>query len=600
MFKAPVSRVAKAFDLTPADPDGPPLLVIEYTTDSYARFRDGVNGYTGTVDTYLKSADASANNATATPLVVDLSPEQHILLRFDGIFGSSPGQIPPGSTILSAELEVNVTNESAQGASLHRMLQAWNDSDNWNTWSGGIDADGIEAEVIAQSSSSGSGTGIASIDVTDDLQAWSNNPASNFGWAWLPPAADNSWQFDSSEGTVRPRLTVIYNYSTNPTILITGTPLNPFNSTPGMPSAEQSYTVSGFNLTEDIVVTAPSDFEISITSGSNFVSSLSLTPSGGSVSATTIYVRFARTTQGVSSGNITHTSNGATAQNVAVSGTAANTATVTFQEGASSYTGTIDTFIRESNATTNYSADVVLEWDDNAAATDEITFLRFNSLFSSSGGPIPAGATIVSASLRYMTTDLSGTSTAEGDPANVYESLVDWPETTVTWNNFGGEAGVQADEYQNLVTPAPATARSTAYTIDVTASLQRWSNNPSSNLGWIFLPTADDGVTLYSSEAATVANRPLLTVIYDAGGPVNQTPDQPVLVRPADGETEVATSPTLEVSVSDPDGDPLNVTFYGRVAGATTPGEDFTLVALPDTQNDPNIIRQHLPHKLSG
>ncbi len=113
-----------------------------------------------------------------------------------------------------------------------------------------------------------------------------------------------------------------------------------------------------------------------------------------------------------------------------------------------------------------------------------------------------------------MTTDLSGASTAQGDPANVYEILVDWPVTTVTWNNFGGEAGVQADEYVDLIASAPATAASTAYTINTTASLQQWSANPTSNLGWIFLPTADDGVTLYSSEAVTTANRPLLTVTY--------------------------------------------------------------------------------------
>ena len=41
------------------------------------------------------------------------------------------------------------------------------------------------------------------------------------------------------------------------------------------------------------------------------------------------------------------------------------------------------------------------------------------------------------------------------------------------------------------------------------------------------------------------------------------------------------TSPTLEVAVSDPDADPLEVTFYGRKAAT---GEPFTIVALPDTQ----------------
>ena len=48
-----------------------------------------------------------------------------------------------------------------------------------------------------------------------------------------------------------------------------------------------------------------------------------------------------------------------------------------------------------------------------------------------------------------------------------------------------------------------------------------------------------------------------------------------------------STSPTLEVTVSDPDEeDTLDVTFYGREIGETAPGEDFTIIALPDTQNE--------------
>ena len=117
---------------------------------------------------------------------------------------------------------------------------------------------------------------------------------------------------------------------TAPRITITGTPLSAFSSVPGMPSAEQTYTVSGSNLTDDIAITAPSDFQISLTSGGGWGSSLTLPQSGGSVAATTIHVRFSRATEGTSSGNITHTSAGATTRNVAVSGTAAPLAPVSF------------------------------------------------------------------------------------------------------------------------------------------------------------------------------------------------------------------------------------------------------------------------------
>ena len=263
-----------------------------------------------------------------------------------------------------------------------------------------------------------------------------------------------------------------------------------------------------------------------------------------------------------------------------------NAETVTFQYGVSGYTGAVDTFLRGTTAgNTNFSTNTGLEWDDNTGTTtDEMTLIRFTNLFTSEGGPIPSGATITSASLTYMTTNLSGSSTAEGDPANVYESLVDWVGSTVTYNNFGGEAGVQADEYNStLIASAPAVAASTQYTINVTASLQRWSNG-TANYGWIFLPTASDGVTLYSSDHATVTNRPLLSVTYTTG-PVNHAPAQPILIQPSNASTGVSISPTLEVTVTDPDSDPLNVTFYGHPTGGLNPGPDFTIIAMPDTQH---------------
>ena len=93
-----------------------------------------------------------------------------------------------------------------------------------------------------------------------------------------------------------------------PTITITGIPLGDFNSEPGIPSAEQSYTVSGSNLKDNITITPPADFEISPTSGSGWRLPPTLTQSGGNVAETDIYVRFNRATEGTSFGNIAHTS----------------------------------------------------------------------------------------------------------------------------------------------------------------------------------------------------------------------------------------------------------------------------------------------------
>ncbi len=116
----------------------------------------------------------------------------------------------------------------------------------------------------------------------------------------------------------------------HPAIFTTGTPLSAFSSLPGSLSAEQTYTVSGSGLTDAITITAPADFQISLSSGSGFSSSLVLSPSGGSLAATTLFVRFNRATEGSSSGNLAHTSSGATTRNIAVSGTSAPLSPVSF------------------------------------------------------------------------------------------------------------------------------------------------------------------------------------------------------------------------------------------------------------------------------
>ncbi|MBL7817659.1 MAG: T9SS type A sorting domain-containing protein [Saprospiraceae bacterium] len=108
--------------------------------------------------------------------------------------------------------------------------------------------------------------------------------------------------------------------SNNPLVTTSTTSLAAFSTNVGTPSTTQNYSVAGFNLTNDISITAPLGFEISLSNSSGFNSSLLLTQSGGSVAQTTIYVRLTGTTQGSFSGNISHVSTGATTKNVSVTG----------------------------------------------------------------------------------------------------------------------------------------------------------------------------------------------------------------------------------------------------------------------------------------
>ena len=98
------------------------------------------------------------------------------------------------------------------------------------------------------------------------------------------------------------------------------------NQLVGIPSAEKTYTVSGINLSEAVTLSATSGFEISLSSGSGFGSTLILPHNNGTLATMTIYVRFAP--QGVSTfaGVINHVSTNAETKVVTVNGSSSKLA----------------------------------------------------------------------------------------------------------------------------------------------------------------------------------------------------------------------------------------------------------------------------------
>ena len=57
------------------------------------------------------------------------------------------------------------------------------------------------------------------------------------------------------------------------------------------PSANQSFTVTGVRLTDNVVLRAPAPFEISLNASSGFANTLTLPQSSGALAATTVYAR---------------------------------------------------------------------------------------------------------------------------------------------------------------------------------------------------------------------------------------------------------------------------------------------------------------------
>jgi len=187
-------------------------------------FRNGVSpdeNYASTLDTELGSNDLTGNRGADETVQVDGSSGGAVLqglLWFDDIFGDQPGQIPPDVEILDAALILNVTN-LGNPLALHRMLQPWDEAANWGTFGGdGIQADGVEAAIDADTTASVPDTGTLSIDVTMSLRNWQADPASNLGWAMLPTGT-NGVVFRSSEDPNlpgRPELRVVIDDGTVP------------------------------------------------------------------------------------------------------------------------------------------------------------------------------------------------------------------------------------------------------------------------------------------------------------------------------------------------------------------------------------------------
>ena len=106
-----------------------------------------------------------------------------------------------------------------------------------------------------------------------------------------------------------------------PTLTVSTTSLTAFTYTESNgPSTAQNFTVSGSDLTADVTVTAPTNFEVCDTENGTYSSSMSITASG-TLAETTVYVRMAAgLSANTYSGDLTVASTDATSQTVALSG----------------------------------------------------------------------------------------------------------------------------------------------------------------------------------------------------------------------------------------------------------------------------------------
>ena len=177
---------------------------------------------------------------------------------------------------------------------------------------------GVQYEIFR---SDNNGLSFTSINT----QTAANNNV-NFNYTASNPAPGTSYQYYvvASKAGYTSYQSSIITITSVPTITVTGN-LSSFLQGGSTPSSSQTYTVSGVDLTNNIVLTPPTGYEISSNGGTNWYNlnnPINLAPTNGTVSNTTIYVRLNANSAAIYNGDIFHVSIGATSVNQAVTGTA--------------------------------------------------------------------------------------------------------------------------------------------------------------------------------------------------------------------------------------------------------------------------------------
>jgi hypothetical protein len=211
-------------------------------------------------------------------------------------------------------------------------------------------ADGVKSTDMGVSETE-STSSTASLQLTGNGIEYSS-------FLWVDPAAATMGSLNNSQF-----------FSATPTITVSESSLSGFTYLVGDgPSSEQSFTVEGSNLTADISLSAPTDYEISLGTGGEFAATnpLALTQSEGSVSSTTVYVRLKA---GLSVGDYNN-------ENVSASSDGATTKTVTC---SGSVTSPGDPFF---TATENGMDQINLEWLQNDNSDNVIVVFDLDGSFT--------------------------------------------------------------------------------------------------------------------------------------------------------------------------------------------------------------------------
>jgi uncharacterized protein (TIGR03382 family) len=198
--------------------------------------------------------------------------------------------------------------------------------------------------------------------------------------------------------------------------------------------------------------------------------------------------------------------------------------TVTFQQGAlpvPSYSGARDVWVDDGaetawNPAVNYGG--LDAWVLEGGAQKKVILVRWDV------SSLAPGAVLTGVQLELRVLDRSNAF------FNLYEALVPWSETTVTWNqsapgtpwNTAGAQGIGTDRGSTLLGQIDGDSSGGTNTMSLNAAgvavVQGWIDNPATNQGFLIenLSTTD-AFSVHSAEATSSSDRPKITLLYNSG-----------------------------------------------------------------------------------
>lgn len=238
------------------------------------------------------------------------------------------GMQPTGGHFTAGSLTLRVQNNT--GAAIEQLAVAYqvgvfNDmarSNSFTLYWSATNAAGSYAPVApSQVASPADADAVPQWVVTDVAVTLNGFSVPNGGYLylrWLGDDISGSGQRDEFALT---NITLAAQSASGPVLTASAASLPAFTQALGSPSAAQSFTVSASGLTDDVNVTVAPPYQISLNEAFGYGTTLDLSPVGGALNASSVWVRLNSSTPGATSGQVQLASPGTNGWIVALSGT---------------------------------------------------------------------------------------------------------------------------------------------------------------------------------------------------------------------------------------------------------------------------------------